>query len=84
MKSRDAKFVMGIESDGAVKGWLVPPDDRPWPYGEQMTVDGAVIRTIAKTTAEGQPIVQRELRRRLSQTVRPSSTSSSTKVSTEP
>ena len=34
---------------------------------EQMTVDGAVIRTIAKTTAEGQPIVQRELRRRLTE-----------------
>ena len=33
---------------------------------EQMTVDGAVIRTIAKTTADGQPILQRELRRRLS------------------
>ena len=33
---------------------------------EQLTVDGAVIRTIAKTTADGQPIVQRELRRRLS------------------
>nr|WP_242625330.1 mechanosensitive ion channel family protein [Krasilnikovia cinnamomea] len=32
---------------------------------EQLTVDGAVIRTIAKTTADGQVIVQRELRRRL-------------------
>jgi small-conductance mechanosensitive channel len=34
---------------------------------EQLTVDGAVIRTIAKTTAEGQPIVQRELRRVLTE-----------------
>jgi small conductance mechanosensitive channel len=34
---------------------------------EQLTVDGAVIRTIAKTTADGQPIVQRELRRALSE-----------------
>lgn len=34
---------------------------------EQITVDGAVIRTIAKTTSEGQPIVQRELRRRLTE-----------------
>ncbi|BFU46496.1 mechanosensitive ion channel family protein [Krasilnikovia sp. MM14-A1004] len=32
---------------------------------EQLTVDGAVIRTIAKTTADGQAVVQRELRRRL-------------------
>ena len=32
---------------------------------EQLTVDGAVIRTIAKTTADGQPVVQRELRRAL-------------------
>ena len=31
---------------------------------EQLTVDGAVIRTIAKTTADGQLAVQRELRRR--------------------
>jgi small-conductance mechanosensitive channel len=34
---------------------------------EQLTVDGAVIRTIAKTTADGQPIVQRELRRALTE-----------------
>ncbi|GAB1645553.1 mechanosensitive ion channel domain-containing protein [Krasilnikovia sp. MM14-A1259] len=32
---------------------------------EQLTVDGAVVRTIAKTTADGQAAVQRELRRRL-------------------
>jgi small-conductance mechanosensitive channel len=30
---------------------------------EQLTVDGAVIRTIAKTTADGQHPIQRELRR---------------------
>ena len=34
---------------------------------EQLTVDGAVIRTIAKTTADAQPIVQRELRRALTE-----------------
>ena len=34
---------------------------------EQMTVDGAVIRTIAKTTADGQFPVQRELRRVLTE-----------------
>ena len=34
---------------------------------EQMTVDGSVIRTIAKTTADGQFAVQRELRRALNQ-----------------
>jgi small-conductance mechanosensitive channel len=34
---------------------------------EQLTVDGAVIRTIAKTTADGQFPVQRELRRRLTE-----------------
>lgn len=34
---------------------------------EQVTVDGAVIRTIAKTTAEGQFPVGRELRRRLTE-----------------
>jgi len=34
---------------------------------EQLTVDGAVIRTIAKTTAAGQPVLQRELRRALTE-----------------
>ena len=34
---------------------------------EQMTVDGAVIRTMAKTTADGQFAVGRELRRRLAE-----------------
>jgi small-conductance mechanosensitive channel len=34
---------------------------------EQITVDGAVIRTIAKTTADGQFAVGRELRRRLTE-----------------
>ncbi|MEV0397535.1 mechanosensitive ion channel family protein [Polymorphospora rubra] len=36
---------------------------------ETVTVDGAVIRTIAKTTAEGQFAVGRELRRRLAETL---------------
>jgi small conductance mechanosensitive channel len=34
---------------------------------EQLTVDGAVIRTIAKTTADSQPVVQRELRQALTE-----------------
>nr|WP_239163399.1 mechanosensitive ion channel family protein [Actinoplanes rishiriensis] len=34
---------------------------------EQLTVDGAVIRTIAKTTADGQAILQRELRQTLTE-----------------
>jgi small-conductance mechanosensitive channel len=34
---------------------------------EQLTVDGAVIRTIAKTTADGQAVLQRELRRALTE-----------------
>ena len=34
---------------------------------EQVTVDGAVIRTVVKTTAEGQFAVGRELRRRLAE-----------------
>jgi len=34
---------------------------------EQLTVDGATIRTIAKTTADGQVTVQRELRRALAE-----------------
>ncbi|GHJ52031.1 mechanosensitive ion channel protein MscS [Nonomuraea sp. TT08I-71] len=34
---------------------------------EQMTVDGAVIRTVVKTTADGQFAVGRELRRRLAE-----------------
>ncbi|HEY6595991.1 MAG TPA: mechanosensitive ion channel family protein [Asanoa sp.] len=34
---------------------------------EQVTVDGAVIRTIAKTTADGQYLAGRELRRRLTE-----------------
>jgi moderate conductance mechanosensitive channel len=34
---------------------------------EQLTVDGAVIRTIAKTTSDGQAVVQRDLRRALTE-----------------
>jgi small-conductance mechanosensitive channel len=50
------------EEPAHAKEFLEPPDV----VGvEQLTVDGAVIRTIAKTTAESQPIVQRELRRAL-------------------
>ncbi len=34
---------------------------------EQLTVDGAVIRTIAKTTADGQGPIERELRQALTE-----------------
>ena len=34
---------------------------------EQVTVDGTVIRTVAKTTADGQFVAARELRRRLTE-----------------
>jgi small-conductance mechanosensitive channel len=45
-------------------GFLEPPDV----IGvEQLTVDGAVIRTIAKTTADSQVSIQRDLRRALSE-----------------
>ena len=46
------------------KEFLEPPDV----IGvEQLTVDGAVIRTIAKTTTSGQGPIQRELRRALTE-----------------
>jgi small-conductance mechanosensitive channel len=48
---------------------------------EQLTVDGAVIRTIAKTTATGQPIVQRELRRALAESLETSGLSERIAVS---
>ncbi|MEV4278090.1 mechanosensitive ion channel family protein [Actinoplanes xinjiangensis] len=47
-------------------GFLEPPDV----IGvEQLTVDGAVIRTIAKTTADGQVSIQRDLRRALTESL---------------
>jgi small conductance mechanosensitive channel len=59
---RTAALALADEPEHATE-FLEPPDV----IGvEQLTVDGAVIRTIAKTTADGQPVVQRELRRRLS------------------
>ena len=59
---RTAAMELADEPEHASE-FLEPPDV----IGvEQLTVDGAVIRTIAKTTADGQPTVQRELRRRLS------------------
>nr|WP_307798179.1 mechanosensitive ion channel family protein [Actinoplanes flavus] len=36
---------------------------------EQLTVDGAVIRTIAKTTADSQVVIQRDLRRALTESL---------------
>ncbi|MFI7599030.1 mechanosensitive ion channel family protein [Actinoplanes sp. NPDC049681] len=60
---RAAALALADEPEHATE-FLEPPDV----VGvEQMTVDGAVIRTIAKTTADGQPVVQRELRRRLTE-----------------
>jgi small-conductance mechanosensitive channel len=59
---RTAALALAEEPAHATE-FLEPPDV----VGvEQLTVDGAVIRTIAKTTADGQAVVQRELRRRLS------------------
>nr|WP_239132593.1 mechanosensitive ion channel family protein [Actinoplanes durhamensis] len=53
---------MVAESPEHQNEFLEPPDV----VGvEQLTVDGAVIRTIAKTTADGQGVLQRELRRAL-------------------
>ncbi|MFC4072802.1 mechanosensitive ion channel family protein [Actinoplanes subglobosus] len=47
-------------------GFLEPPDV----IGvEQLTVDGAVIRTIAKTTADSQVSIQRDLRRALTESL---------------
>ncbi|MEU8658827.1 mechanosensitive ion channel family protein [Actinoplanes philippinensis] len=47
-------------------GFLEPPDV----VGvEQLTVDGAVIRTIAKTTADHQVAIQRDLRRALTESL---------------
>lgn len=52
----------GVAADPAVAGSFVDPPDV---LGvEQVTVDGTVIRTIAKTTPESQFLVVRELRRR--------------------
>jgi small conductance mechanosensitive channel len=60
---RRAALALAEEPEHATE-FLEPPDV----VGvEQLTIDGAVIRTIAKTTADGQPIVQRELRRRLTE-----------------
>ena len=60
---RTAASAVAAESDHA-KEFLEPPDV----IGvEQLTVDGAVIRTIAKTTADGKVAVQRELRRALTE-----------------
>jgi moderate conductance mechanosensitive channel len=58
---RAAARAMADEPDHATS-FLEPPDV----VGvEQLTVDGAVVRTIAKTTADTQATIQRELRRRL-------------------
>ncbi|WP_371872108.1 mechanosensitive ion channel family protein [Phytohabitans houttuyneae] len=54
-----------VAEDPELAGHFVEPPDV---LGvEQITVDGAVIRTVAKTTADGQFDVGRELRRRLTQ-----------------
>jgi len=60
---RTAALALAAQPEHANE-FLEPPDV----VGvEQLTVDGAVIRTIAKTTADGQAIVQRELRRALTE-----------------
>jgi small-conductance mechanosensitive channel len=52
------------EQPGRATQFLEPPDV----VGvEQLTVDGAVIRTIAKTTADGQAPIERELRQALTE-----------------
>ncbi|MGN9910445.1 mechanosensitive ion channel family protein [Phytohabitans sp. LJ34] len=54
-----------VAEDPDLAGHFVEPPDV---LGvEQITVDGAVIRTVAKTTADGQFDVGRELRRRLTE-----------------
>ena len=74
---RQAALALAEEPEHATE-FLEPPDV----IGvEQMTVDGAVIRTIAKTTADGQPIVQRELRRRLTEALETSGISERIAVS---
>ncbi|WP_438870648.1 mechanosensitive ion channel family protein [Paractinoplanes bogorensis] len=58
---RDAAEAVANRTDHQTE-FLEPPDV----VGvEQLTVDGATIRTIAKTTADGQLAVQRDLRRAL-------------------
>jgi small conductance mechanosensitive channel len=60
---REAARLLAEEPEHQTE-FLEPPDV----VGvEQLTVDGAVIRTIAKTTADGQLAVQRELRRVLTE-----------------
>ncbi|MGK5681306.1 mechanosensitive ion channel family protein [Actinoplanes sp. URMC 104] len=60
---REAAEAVAAEPEHQTE-FLEPPDV----VGvEQLTVDGATIRTIAKTTADGQVIVQRELRRALTE-----------------
>ncbi|GAA2516198.1 mechanosensitive ion channel family protein [Winogradskya humida] len=74
---RTAALALAEEPAHATE-FLEPPDV----IGvEQLTVDGAVIRTIAKTTADGQPVVQRELRRRLTEALETSGISERIAVS---
>jgi small-conductance mechanosensitive channel len=60
---RDAAAVAAADPDLA-EHFIEPPEVLGV---EQVTVDGAVIRTIAKTTADGQYVAGRELRRRLTE-----------------
>ncbi|WP_438862226.1 mechanosensitive ion channel family protein [Paractinoplanes aksuensis] len=62
---REAAAAVAEQPDHQTE-FLEPPDV----VGvEQLTVDGATIRTIAKTTADGQVTVQRELRRALTESL---------------
>jgi small-conductance mechanosensitive channel len=74
---RTAALALAAEPEHATE-FLEPPDV----IGvEQLTVDGAVIRTIAKTTADGQPAIQRELRGRLTEALETSGISERIAVS---
>ncbi|MEU4217813.1 mechanosensitive ion channel family protein [Actinoplanes sp. NPDC026623] len=60
---REAALAMAEEPEHSTE-FLEPPEV----IGvDQLTVDGAIIRTIAKTTAEGHVQLQRDLRRRLTE-----------------
>ncbi|MFY1636822.1 mechanosensitive ion channel family protein [Solwaraspora sp. WMMB335] len=58
---RDAALAVAADPELA-EHFVEPPDVLGV---EQITIDGAVLRTVAKTTAEGQFVVGRQLRRQL-------------------
>jgi small conductance mechanosensitive channel len=69
-RTEEATAVMRAAAARVAEDPELAPDfvDPPEVLGvEQITVDGAVIRTVAKTTAEGQLAISRALRRRLAE-----------------